>query len=82
MRAMSDSQLRRARQAIEASFAEEPAMLTMDRAAELIGVSRRTIHSWVNSGQLYCVKLSQGRTGRVRIPRASIIQFLSERAYR
>lgn len=72
----------RRRQAIEASLEGEPAMLTGDRVAELCGVGRRAVYEWISLGLLDAVKLSTGRSGRVRVPRAALVDFLARRATR
>lgn len=64
---------------LEASLREYPAMLSTDQVAEVVGVSSRTVRTWLASGEIKAVKLSQGRTGRVRVPRAALVAFLAER---
>jgi excisionase family DNA binding protein len=50
--------------------------VTIDRAAELLGCSRRTVYNWIRSGRLYTVR-TLGRSQRVLIeslPRAAAQQ--------
>lgn len=72
----------RRRQAIEESVKDEPAMLTGDRVGEICGVGRRAVYEWISLGLLDAVKLSDGRSGRVRVPRAALVDFLARRAAR
>lgn len=65
---------------LEESFRDKPSMLSIEQAAELVSVSPRTVRYWLASGELRHVKLSQGRAGRVRIPKAALLSFLAERA--
>jgi len=47
--------------------------VTIDRAAELLGCSRRTVYNWIRNGRLYTVR-TLGRSQRVLIdslPRAA-----------
>ncbi|HEX7089890.1 MAG TPA: helix-turn-helix domain-containing protein [Longimicrobiales bacterium] len=47
--------------------------MTIDRAAELLGCSRRTVYNWIRNGRLYTVR-TLGRSQRVLIeslPRAA-----------
>jgi len=65
---------------LEESFRGHPSMLSVDQAAEIVGVSVRTVRYWLASGELKHVKLSQVRAGRVRIPKTALLSFLAERA--
>ena len=50
--------------------------VTIDRAAELLGCSRRTIYNWIREGRLYTIR-TLGRSQRVLIeslPRAAADQ--------
>ncbi len=50
--------------------------VTIDRAAELLGCSRRTVYNWIRNGRLYTVR-TLGRSQRVLIeslPRAAAAQ--------
>jgi excisionase family DNA binding protein len=40
--------------------------VTIDRAAELLGCSRRTIYNWIREGRLYTIR-TLGRSQRVLI---------------
>lgn len=54
-------------------------LVTNRKAAELLGVSTRTLARYVASGQLDRVKLSPAPQGRVRIPAAALEAFIAAR---
>ncbi|WP_035692145.1 helix-turn-helix domain-containing protein [Azospirillum halopraeferens] len=47
---------------------------TRSEAASLLRVSMRTLDRWRHAGMLHCVR---SRTGRVRIPRDSLLAALA-----
>ncbi len=62
------------------AVAELPPLVTEARAAELLGVSRRTLRSWRAAGRLSGVKTTASQSGRVIYPRAELARFLAELA--
>ncbi|MCL4306637.1 helix-turn-helix domain-containing protein [bacterium] len=52
-------------------------LLTLREAAELLGVSRSTLRRWAKQGDLPYVRIST--RGDIRIPRAALQQFISDR---
>ena len=67
----------RIRARIAESMDDAPAMLSYREAARYAGISVRTVHRLVRDGHLRPVKLSPGARGRVRIPRAELIDALA-----
>lgn len=59
--------------------ASTPPLLTLKQAADLLGLSIRTLQRYIRSGRLPCIKLCEGGSGGVRISRQSIREFLRER---
>lgn len=52
-----------------------PALVTVDKAAELLMVSTKTVRNWISSGRLRALKTSDG-SGRVRVPRLELERLL------
>ncbi len=57
-----------------------PRLVTMDEAAGLLRVTRRTLQSWIRSGRLPACKSTPTRKGKVLIPRMAIERLLGEMA--
>jgi excisionase family DNA binding protein len=57
---------------------DEALMVSQQRACEILGVSVRTLLRMRSTGVLRFGKLSAGRAGKVRIPKAELIRFLTE----
>lgn len=70
------------RATIEASLEGEPIMLPAARAAEVIGISRRSLYDLIASRELLAVKHGAHRAARVVVPRAAIVELLARRATR
>ncbi len=60
---------------MEKELEREAALLTVQRTAEILGVSRNTVYDMVEVGQLQVVR--PGRSQRKRIVRDSVIRFLN-----
>lgn len=54
-------------------------VLNLDEAADLLGVSRRSVERWIAQGKLKVAKLTPGRQGTVRLQRAEVERFVKER---
>lgn len=56
--------------------------LTVPQAAEQMGVSRKTVLSWIDGGGLKAINVSPhgSRQRRFRIPRAAFTAFIASRA--
>jgi excisionase family DNA binding protein len=53
-------------------FADAPDVLRIEEAAELVGVSRSSMYSYVHSGLIPAIRLGR----RLRIAKSSLIRFL------
>lgn len=54
----------------------EEELLTIQEAADYIGVTPRTIYNWVNDGSLGCYRLGDGRS--IRVGTDHLKQYLQE----
>lgn len=70
----------RIRARIAESMGDAPAMLSYREAARYAGISVRTVHRLVRDGHIRPLKLSPTSRGRVRIPRAELIDALARMA--
>lgn len=77
---LSTATYERARDDLERSLADAPALLTIDEVAELTGYSRRTVAKWTKSRKLTTIRLHPGPKGHVQVPRSALIDFLTLRA--
>lgn len=58
-------------------FDHLPPLLSAADAAELLGVSTRTLRSWTRSGRLSALRTSPTGSGRVRFRRSEIERFVA-----
>ena len=56
-----------------------PELLLTRDVAERLGVDVRTVHRWVNAGQLVAVKRMPGRTGSLVFTSDVVERFAAER---
>ncbi len=54
-------------------------LLDTNEAARLLGISPRTVQSWVRRGQLPHIKLSEGKTGLTRFRPAALREWIAAR---
>jgi excisionase family DNA binding protein len=66
--------------AVEKELEKYPAFLNIYQLATILQVSHITVRRWIKSGQLEAINTSEEGTGRWRIPKASINEFLSDRS--
>ena len=62
---------------LSAVLADLPDLLTPREAADALRVDVRTVNRWRASGRLRSVKTSPGQQGRVLIPKAAVLAFLT-----
>lgn len=63
-------------QSLTERFAQEPEFLTVERAAELLSISPRTMYRLKNTGQIPSVRLS---VNCVRICKFELINYAAQR---
>lgn len=56
----------------------EPAMVSQHRAAELLGVSERTLLRWRSQRRVVAAKTSRSRPGRVLFPRSALVALIKD----
>ena len=56
----------------------ERVYLSTKEVAEIFGVGCFTIRSWVRAGRLKAIKLSEHRSGRIRILSSSVHDLMNE----
>lgn len=60
-------------------YKDLPYTLTRAEALVVMGISLRTLSRAIDAGELRVVKTAPGRGGRVVIPRAEVIRWMSAR---
>ncbi len=53
-----------------------PPILTVSRAADVAGVSRRTVRRWVLTGKLKASRIEQSGTSAIRIETRTLLRLL------
>ncbi|MGE0708401.1 MAG: helix-turn-helix domain-containing protein [Planctomycetota bacterium] len=67
--------------AIADAIRDLPPVLDRERAADVLGVSPRTVSRWIRAGRLRALRLTPGAgSGGVRILRAELARLLTEAA--
>lgn len=66
------------RAVVDTSLGEVPPLVSKAYTAKLFDVSIRTVTEWISTGELACSRTSP-RGGRVVIPRAALVDFLTRR---
>lgn len=55
-------------------------LMKLSEVAEVLGVSRRTIYSYADKGELTLIKLGDKKQSGVRIDEAEVKRFIKKRA--
>jgi len=71
-----------AQQIAEDAVRDLPGLIPVPRAAELLGVTPRTLRRWASVGRIVVLKTARGRGARALVPRESLRRFLVDLAER
>ncbi len=63
--------------AIQAAIADLPSLIPLERVAEFMDVSVRTVRRWTASGKLRVMRTSPMGSGRARVMKADLAQLLA-----